>query len=169
MSIPGIAVEAMRWWQIAECADMERALFPDSAWSAETLWSELARVPESRYYRVAVELAAEVPGGDNPVLGYAGLATVPPEADIQTIAVAETARRIGLGGALLNDLLAEAERRGCHTVHLEVAADNESAIALYRSRNFADLSRRRDYYGPGRDAIVMRRRRSPNDAGATDV
>ena len=165
MSIPGIRFEPLRWWHIDQCAELDRLLFPDSAWSAETFWSELARVPDSRHYVVAVN-DDDRPTAHESVVGYAGLATVVPDADVQTIAVADLARGIGLGRALLDELLREAVNRGCSTVLLEVAADNDRAIGLYRSRHFVELSRRRDYYAPGRDAIVMRWRAS--EAGGGD-
>lgn len=143
-------LEPLRWWQIAECARLERALFPDTPWSESTLWSELARVPESRFYVAALS--------DGDVVGYAGLAALPPDADVQTIAVAPTVRGTGLGSALLDALMSEAARRECRTVMLEVAADNEPALGLYHSRGFEKLSMRRDYYGSGLDALVMRAR-----------
>ena len=42
----------MRWWDIDAALAIEQELFPD-AWSVETFWSELARVPETRHYLVA--------------------------------------------------------------------------------------------------------------------
>jgi ribosomal protein S18 acetylase RimI-like enzyme len=38
-----------------------------------------------------------------------------------------------------------------------VRADNAAAIALYRAYGFEQLAVRGDYYGPGRDAMIMRR------------
>lgn len=42
------------------------------------------------------------------------------------------------------------------TVLLEVAAGNESAIALYGGYGFEQISRRRGYYAGGEDAVIMR-------------
>ncbi len=144
------ALAPMRWWHLAACEELERTLFPDDAWSSATLWSELARVPESRHYLVALR--------DDHVVGYAGLAAVPPEADVQTLAVAPGAQGEGLGAALLGALLDEARARGCTQVFLEVRADNAPALALYERTGFERLSERRGYYGPGLDALVLRRR-----------
>ena len=41
---------------------------------------------------------------------------------------------------------------------LEVRADNAPALALYERNGFERLALRRGYYGPGADAVVMRRR-----------
>jgi ribosomal-protein-alanine N-acetyltransferase len=140
----------MRWWDITTVAAIETSAFPTSAWSTETFWTELAGVPESRWYVVAVEDAA--------VIGYAGLMSVGSQGDVQTIAVAEHARTRGVGRRLLEALLDEAARRGCTQVMLEVAADNQPAQSLYDRMGFRTLAKRPGYYGPGRDARVMRRR-----------
>ena len=140
----------MRWWDVAAAHALETVLFPDP-WTAETFWSELAHVPETRYYVVAED------GGG--LAGYAGLAVVAGQADVQTLAVAADRQRHGLGRALLDDLVAEARRRGATQVLLEVRAENERAQALYRAAGFERIGVRRGYYQPGgTDALVLRLR-----------
>jgi ribosomal-protein-alanine N-acetyltransferase len=39
---------------------------------------------------------------------------------------------------------------------LEVAWDNDPAIALYQRLGFEQLTARDDYYGPGRHALILR-------------
>ena len=156
-AIPGVSVQPLRWWQLRECVAIERVVFPSTAWSEESFWGELARAPESRYYIAAVR-DADTPTAEPVVIGYAGLAALPPQADVQTIAVDESARGIGLGRVLLDSLIGEAIRRECTSVMLEVADDNDRAIALYERRGFESISVRRDYYGPSRDARIMRLR-----------
>jgi ribosomal-protein-alanine N-acetyltransferase len=64
----------------------------------------------------------------------------------------------GIGSALLEALLAEAGRRGCTEVFLEVRTDNNRAQQLYRRHEFTEIGIRRGYYQPsGADALVMRR------------
>lgn len=145
-----LELEPMRWWDIPEVHELEAALFPEP-WSSEVLLSELAHAPRTRWYVVARD--------ERGLLGYAGLRAVPPDADVQTIAVAERAQGRGAGGALLDALLAEAAGRGCTQVFLEVRRDNPAAIELYGSRGFERTGVRRDYYGTGQDAVLMRRRR----------
>lgn len=144
------ATRRMRWWDVPEVAALEADLFPHDPWSAEQLWGELAHVPETRWYAVH-----DGPAG---IDGYVGLLAVPPEADVQTVAVARGAQGSGLGRALLDELLHEARARGCTQVFLEVDVDNAAAIALYERAGFTREGRRTDYYGPGRHALVMRRR-----------
>jgi ribosomal-protein-alanine N-acetyltransferase len=129
---------------------LEDATFPSDAWSRGSMRAELAG-PHS-YYLVAAE-----PAG--PIDGYAGLLAPQgaSQADIQTIAVASTARRRGLGRVLVQTLLAEARRRGAREVFLEVRADNPGAQRLYESLGFEQIAVRPRYYQPDDvDALVMR-------------
>jgi ribosomal-protein-alanine N-acetyltransferase len=140
----------MRWWDVVAVHAIEEQAFPDTAWSVEAFWSELAGVPATRHYLVAER--------GTQIVGYAGLMAVGSEADVQTVAVAPDARRHGIGTLLLDALLDEAGRRGCSRVTLEVAAAGEDARRLYASRGFEAIAQRTGYYGPGADAVVMRLR-----------
>jgi [ribosomal protein S18]-alanine N-acetyltransferase len=132
---------------------IETATFPADAWAPSLMRDEL-RSPHT-YYLVAERVAAP-----HEVEGYGGVLAPRggEQADIQTIAVAETARRRGLGRTILLALLAEAARRGAQQTFLEVRVDNPSAQALYESEGFETVGRRPRYYQPeGVDALVMRR------------
>jgi [ribosomal protein S18]-alanine N-acetyltransferase len=129
---------------------LEVALFGAEAWSRQMLTGELGQQPSSRYYLVAQD--------DGQIVGYAGLLAAAGQADVLTIAVAAGRWGQGIGSALIGALLAEARRRGCTEVFLEVRADNERAQRLYKWWGFAEIGIRRGYYQPsGMDAIVMRR------------
>jgi ribosomal-protein-alanine acetyltransferase len=96
---------------------------------------------------------------DGEVVGYSGLRAVASaaDADIQTIAVAPKARRLGLGRALMNEMIAEATRLGAREIFLEVRADNPNAQRLYSTLGFEPLGVRPHYYQPDDvDAVVMR-------------
>lgn len=147
-------------WQFREAgtADLdaimalEERTFGTDAWSRSTMRQELRNA--HCYYLIAFE-----PEAPERLEAYAGL--VAPrgakEADIQTIAVAEHARRRGLGRMLVLTLVNEARKRGAVEVFLEVRADNPGAQSLYRSLGFEQLAVRRGYYQPdGVDAHVMR-------------
>jgi ribosomal-protein-alanine N-acetyltransferase len=75
------------------------------------------------------------------------------EAEILTIGV--TAKRRGIGRALMQTALARAAAMGAAAMHLEVAADNAAALALYRSLAFRTAGRRRAYYPNGQDALIL--------------
>jgi len=128
---------------------LETTTFMTDAWSHELMAAELAAA--HTFYVVALS--------DQTVVGYAGLSA--PEglvqADIQTIAVAKSHRRLGLGALLLRRLLDEAVARGAHDVLLEVRADNPDAQHLYERHAFTAIAVRPRYYQPDNvDAIVMR-------------
>jgi len=128
---------------------LELDLFGEEAWSRQMLVGELGQQPASRYYLVAEQ--------DGKIIAYAGLLAAGGQGDVLTIAVATARWGHGIGSALLDRLLAEATRRGCTEVFLEVRADNARAQRLYRWRGFTDVGIRRAYYQPsGTDAIVMR-------------
>ena len=143
-------VRAMRWWDIPAIMAIEKEVFPDTAWTAAQFWSELAH--DDRTYLVVVE--------SDRVVAYGGVMVRPPTADIQTIAVDPGHRGQGIARDLLSRLLAMADGTGCSEVLLEVSADNAAAIALYASEGFEVIARRTSYYGPGLDALIMRRRSS---------
>jgi [ribosomal protein S18]-alanine N-acetyltransferase len=145
-----MSLRPMRWWDVEPVVELERELFSHDPWSAEQMWGELAHVPSTRWYAVHEDEVG--------IDGYVGLFAVPPEGDVATIGVAPRSQGRGLGRRLLEALTAEAVRRGCTQLFLEVRVDNAPAIALYESAGFERQGRRRDYYGPGSDALVLRKR-----------
>ena len=139
-------IRRMRWWDIEPVVALEHALF-DDAWSTEMFWDELAQ-GDTRTYVVAED--------DDEVVGYAGLAAMPDEAYVQTIGVAASHQRRGLGTTLLTTLMDDAKRRGIPRMGLEVRIDNEPAIRLYERYGFEAIAVRKRYYQPsGTDALVM--------------
>lgn len=75
------------------------------------------------------------------------------------MAVADGWRGCGLGGRLIDALVAAALGQGAHKVALQVWPHNERAIALYRSRGFVVEGRLRRHYrrrnGEIWDAVQM--------------
>ncbi|GAA1328428.1 ribosomal protein S18-alanine N-acetyltransferase [Leucobacter albus] len=143
----GVALRDATLDDLDAVAELEALLFGSDAWSREMVREELAG--EHRRY---VVLEAD----DGALCGYAGVLVLGADGDIQTIAVAPGLRGKGLGRALMNELISEADRRGATRVFLEVRADNPVARALYASLGFAEIGVRPRYYQPeGIDAIVM--------------
>jgi ribosomal-protein-alanine N-acetyltransferase len=143
-------------------ARLEQELFGAEAWSPDVLASELGTLP-GRYYLVATDGAA--------LTGYAGLfAPQGGQADVLTLAVARARWGEGIGSQLLDALIAEAARRGCPEVFLEVRVDNERAQRLYLRRGFTRIGLRRGYYQPsGTDAVVMALDLAAHASGGADV
>jgi len=143
-------VRPMSRADLDEVLSLEAALFGEEAWSREMLLGELDQQPASRHYLVADD------GGR--ITGYAGLLGAGWQGDVLTLAVATDRWGHGIGSALLEALLAEAARRGCTEVFLEVRTDNSRAQQLYRRYDFTEIGIRKGYYQPsGADALVMRR------------
>ena len=82
------------------------------------------------------------------------------EVEVLTVGVSPSSRRRGVALALLAAALDVARSDGTAQAFLEVAVDNESAIALYDRIGFRKAGLRKSYYDRGAegyvDALVMR-------------
>ena len=113
---------------------------------------ETALDPAAVPHRAA--LVAEVSGV---VAGFAIASLIPPQAELETIAVSQPFQRRGAGSLLLSTLLLVLKSRHIAEITLEVRASNLAARAFYRAHSFLDASRRTAYYADsGEDAIIMR-------------
>jgi ribosomal-protein-alanine acetyltransferase len=84
---------------------------------------------------------------------------LPPEGELETIAVAPTAQRQGVARRLFAELTAELRAAQITEANLEVRASNHPALRLYRRLGFAETGRRvRYYHDPVEDAVLMRLR-----------
>jgi [ribosomal protein S18]-alanine N-acetyltransferase len=161
-----VRLRPMRLADLTAVLELEEQLFAPDTWTRAMYRDELSRT-DTRHYLVAEDVAGDVAeraagdgaagDGARRVVGWAGLIAYPDEAHVATIGVAADRQGEGIGGLLLDALLAEADRRS-PVVLLEVRADNDLAQGLYRRRGFTEIGRRRGYYQPsGADAVVMRR------------
>ena len=109
--------------------------------------------PESNPRRVA--LVAD--GGPTAaILGFAMASLLPPQAELETIAVGPELRRLGIGRRLFDALADELRMAGVNEVLLEVRPSNQPAIAFYRRLGFATVGLRSLYYtDPIEDALQM--------------
>ncbi len=131
----------------------EDELFGTEAWSPDSYRAELA---DRRYRRYLVAERASGPPAQ--LVGWAGVIVVAETAQILTIGVVTAEQGRGVGQTLLDELLAEARRRGATEIVLEVRIDNAAARRLYERNRFVPLRVRRGYYDLGRvDAVEMKR------------
>jgi ribosomal-protein-alanine N-acetyltransferase len=132
-------------------ASYEKELFPYSPWSTAQFKEEFAGIPTTRFMSVAED--------GNTVIGYCGVFLPAPgvEADVLTVAVLPAYRRKGIAREFIRQIEAWSIDRGACAIMLEVETSNEGAIALYQSLGYQKISVRMDYYGPGKDAHVMRK------------
>ena len=131
-----------------EVAELERVCF-SVPWSRNMLAEELDNLLSA--FLVALD-------SNGAVVGYAGLQVVLDEGYITNVAVRPDCRRQGIAGKLLQVFLDFAQANKLAFLTLEVRASNYDAIALYGSRGFRSVGRRKNYYEhPREDAIIMTR------------
>ncbi len=132
-------------------ASYEKLLFPYSPWSTSQFKEEFAGIPKTRFMSVAED--------GNTIVGYCGVFLPAPgvEADILTVAVLPDYRRQGIAQEFMRQIEAWAFQRKASAMMLEVELSNIAAIKLYESLGYMKISVRMDYYGPGKDAHVMRK------------
>jgi len=127
---------------------LDKQLFPYSPWSASQYKEEFSS--PTRHFVVAVDQAQSI-------VGYAGVfAPGAAEADILTVGVVPEHRGKGIAKALMALITEWANARGTTAMMLEVKVDNSEAIGLYESLGYSKLNIRKDYFGTGLDALVMR-------------
>lgn len=124
-----------------------RAGFSD-AWSQAQMEAELETPNTCHFALMTGETLA----------GYGGMYYVLDEGTITNIAVAPEYRRRGGGGLLLDAMIERAKALSLALLMLEVRSSNEPAVALYASRGFERVGRRKNYYRhPDEDALLMTR------------
>ncbi len=127
---------------------LDKELFPYSPWSASQYKEEFSA--PTRHFVVAVD-------DEQSIIGYAGVfAPGAAEADVLTVGVVPNHRGKGVARQLMELLTNWAHNQGSTAMMLEVKVDNAEAIGLYESLGYSKLNTRKDYFGPGLDALVMR-------------
>jgi ribosomal-protein-alanine N-acetyltransferase len=139
----------MRAQDLRQVLEIERSSF-DNPWSSALFLQEL-RIPFSR-----ILVIRPAGGVDEPIVGYLCRWFVADEIHILNVAVHPQYRGRGIGALLLGEALREAERGRADAVTLEVRRSNEAARRLYASFQFEEVGVRRNYYGRGEDALIMR-------------
>ena len=131
---------------------MERVLFADSPWSMGQFKEEFKGVPNSRYFMVATN-------EQDQIVGYAAVLVVAPgvEADVLTVAVLPEYARQGIATHFMGELEKWSKEKQASAMMLEVGVENAGAIALYEKLGYQNIATRRNYYGHGLDALVMRK------------
>ncbi len=132
-----------------QIVEIERASFADP-WTEESFRRLLGGHP-------AIFQVIGYPP-DTRIAGYVIAFSVVEDAELLNVAVEAKFRGRGLAGRMLDAVLFELSGRGVRTAFLEVRESNAAALALYGSRGFTEIGRRRNYYRrPIEDALVMRR------------
>ena len=141
-----VRIVPMNGDHLDEVAELERICF-SVPWSRNMLAEELDNLLSA--FLVALD-------DNDRVVGYAGLQVVLDEGYITNVAVRPECRRMGVASQLLQVFLNFAKANKLAFLTLEVRASNYDAIALYGSRGFRSVGRRKNYYEhPKEDAIIM--------------
>jgi ribosomal-protein-alanine N-acetyltransferase len=130
--------------------DIERLSFPQP-WSLASFRRELS-LSFSRLMLAVMDGDGDSVG---PVAGYLCRWLVAGESHILNVAAHPDFRRCGVGTALMAEAVTEARTRRASLMILEVRRSNLEARRLYRKFGFEERRLRRNYYGPGEDALVM--------------
>jgi tRNA threonylcarbamoyl adenosine modification protein YeaZ/ribosomal-protein-alanine acetyltransferase len=144
-----IEIREMALVDVPALVGIDREIFPESPWSAAQFKEELAGVPRTHRYLVATESGR--------IVGYSGVAIVGEVADIHTLAVIPSHRNAGLASQMLDQLEKWAIEKGVAALMLEMREGNNQAQQLYEKRGYRAISKRKDYYRPGIDALIMRK------------
>ena len=136
-------------FDIPVLVSLDKELFPYSPWSAGQYREEISA--PTRLFVVALDDASRV-------IGYAGVfAPGGAEADVLTVGVVPMHRGQGIARELMARITQWAINQGSIAMMLEVKTDNVEAISLYESLGYTKLNVRKDYFGSGLDALVMRK------------
>ena len=135
----------------ALAAELEHA----PRWEAPAYQTALARAQSNHGFALVAEADAQAEGPR--IAGFLIAGAIPPEVELESIAVRSEFQRRGVARRLFAELLRKATALQCVEVLLEVRPSNRNAVALYRSLGFTETGRRKGYYrDPVEDAVMLR-------------
>lgn len=138
------SIEPMKFCHVDAVSEIEKQVFP-TPWTKYAFINEIIDNSFASYY-VALH--------HGEVIGYAGIWVVLDEAHITTLAVSPKWQGKGIGKALLQHLINEADGKGAVRMTLEVRVSNLKAQELYKKFGFKICGRRPKYYRD-EDAFIM--------------
>jgi ribosomal-protein-alanine N-acetyltransferase len=141
----GVTIRPMSEADLDQVMELENAIFP-KPWRRSFFLSDINR-PQG------LSMVAEDEGV---ILGYV-VAWGTEETHLANLAVSEFERCKGVGGRLLNEVVAFARRSRASSLYLEVRVSNTIAREFYAERGFVPTYLRKGYYENGEDAVIMER------------
>ena len=129
-------------------AELEKLCF-SRPWSQKAIEDEVNN--PNAFFVTAVD--------EENILGHGGMHCTHQECYIDNIPVFGHQRKKGVGTAIVEGLVQEAQRRGAEYISLEVRPSNRPAVGLYTKLGFMEEGRRRNFYSdPTEDALILTRR-----------
>ena len=117
----------------------------DDFWSFEIFKEELGNT-NSKYLALLYE---------NKIVCFGGIKIILDEANLMDIVTKKNMRNKGFAKFLLNELINISKEENCSSITLEVNENNLPAINLYKTFNFKEVGKRKNYYKNGATAILM--------------
>jgi len=152
-----LRIRAARAEDVAEVFALERKVQEAPHWPLGAYMEMVEARPEAVRRCLLIAERMDKPGLVGFAVGRIVEAGDEPIAELESVVVAEEARREGIGRALCEAVLDWCRAEGASNVELEVRSLNSSALALYRRLGFVEEGRRKDYYrAPSDDAVLMR-------------
>ena len=133
---------------------LEEACF-SSPWTRKMLEAELMS-NQFAHFLVAKQQEESAAHAGSTIIGYHCFWIVFEELRLMNLAVRESMRRRGIGGALVTEALRMGLEHAAMRAVLEVRASNDPARSLYTRIGFVPISSRPRYYtNPIEDAVLM--------------
>ncbi|MCF0103855.1 MAG: tRNA (adenosine(37)-N6)-threonylcarbamoyltransferase complex transferase subunit TsaD [Eggerthellaceae bacterium] len=130
---------------IDELVEIESELMGTNAWKREAFEAELG-------HKHKIWWVAYIQGK---LIGYAGINIAGETADLLKIAVVKEAQGRGVAGELLAKLYDDALNLSAKKMMLEVRASNKKTRGFYKKHRFNFVTRRKNYYSDGEDALIF--------------
>ncbi len=111
-----------------------------------------------RFELIDINTRAFVYEEDEKVLGFIIAKYIGDTSDLLQIAVDIAHKQMKIGKKLLNYCIEQLKKEGVKEMILEVGAENSEAIRFYKGFKFEYVNLRKNYYGRGKDAILMKLR-----------
>lgn len=137
---------------IPEILALERSIAEAPHWTEADYAAAIDSI-EDPYLRRCLFVAEQ----GSVVIGFAIGKLTADIAELESVAVAITARRCGVGKALCEAVIQWSRSQNAASIELEVRTAGKPATALYRRLGFTTIGRRPGYYShPVDDALLMR-------------
>ena len=137
---------------VSEVLEIAGSLKGLPQWTRENYMAALD--PDALPRRIALKVLG--PDEDR-MTGFLVASLMPPQAELEIIAVEARVQRRGLARKLFEELVYQLGPAGVTEVFLEVRASNQAALALYGALGFVETGRRPRYYAdPEEDAVQMK-------------
>lgn len=148
----GFVLRAGTIEDLADILALEKSIDEAPHWP-EAAYADAIRSRSDHHIRRIVFVAEQ----QAKVIGFAIGKMIADVSELESVAVAVSARRGGVGKALCDAVIQWSQSQRAAAVDLEVRVANGRGVALYRNLGFREVGRRQRYYDhPVEDAILMR-------------